>query len=159
MEHRIRAAGILISDASVLLVKVKDSTGEYWIPPGGGFEAGDLSTKQCLRREFREEAGIEIEAGELICVREFLEASPQRYNAEFFYHVTHFSGEPHTDNLKGLNDEAFIQHVEWVPVSRLAELRTYPADIAELVELIAAKQFSVHLGSYRQGNDEETNHL
>ncbi|WP_073605978.1 NUDIX domain-containing protein [Vibrio aerogenes] len=159
MEHRIRAAGILISDASVLLLKVKDSTGEYWIPPGGGFEAGDLSTRKCLQREFLEEAGIEVEVGALICVREFLEASPQRYNAEFFYHVTHFTGEPHIRNLKGLNDEAFIQQVEWVPLDHLAGIRTYPADIAQLAGMIEARQFSVHLGSYRQGNDEVTNHL
>ncbi|MCE0495186.1 NUDIX domain-containing protein [Vibrio salinus] len=159
MEHRIRAAGILLSESAVLLVKVKDSTGEYWIPPGGGFENGDMSTKQCLKREFREEAGINIEVGELICVREFLETSPERYNAEFFYHVNQFSGHPHTDNLKGLNDEEFIQKVEWIPFSCLTKIRTYPADIGKLVSLISDKQFSVHLGSYRQGKDEITNHL
>ena len=35
MEHRIRAAGILVDQGAVLLLRVNDFTGEYWIPPGG----------------------------------------------------------------------------------------------------------------------------
>ncbi|MHC6527972.1 NUDIX domain-containing protein [Vibrio proteolyticus] len=159
MQHRIRAAGILVENNAVLLVKVKDLSGEYWIPPGGGFEEGDVSTKGCLRREFVEEAGIEVEIGELICVREFLETTAGRYNAEFFYHIPAYSGTPHTDNLNGLNDEEFIQGIEWVGIERLSDIRTYPADIHQLVDLVQQRRFGVHLGSYIQGNDETTNHL
>ncbi|MEI8634827.1 NUDIX domain-containing protein [Vibrio sp. PP-XX7] len=158
-QHRIRAAGILLQQNAVLLVRVKDATGEYWIPPGGGFETGDVSTKGCLRREFIEEAGIDVEVGELICVREFLETTAGRYNAEFFYHITDYQGEPSLNNLSGLNDEEFIQGIAWVPVAQLAEMRTYPADIQQLVEIIEQGQFSTHLGSYVQGADEVTNHL
>lgn len=159
MEHRIRSAGILIQDQSILLVKVRDFSGEYWIPPGGGFEIEDVSTKGCLRREFVEEAGLEVEVGELICVREFLETTAGRYNAEFFYHITSFSGTPHIDNLQGLNDEELIQSVEWVSLEALPDLRTYPADLSSVVELVEQGQFATHLGSYIQGNNESLNHL
>lgn len=159
MEHRIRAAGILIEHDQILLLKIRDETGEYWLPPGGGFEEGDGSTKGCLRREFREEAGVDIVVGELICVREFLESTTQRYNAEFFYHVRDFQGAPHLENLFGLNDEDVIQSVEWVDIARLDSLRTYPSDIKALVDWVSKQTFSHHLGSYIQGNDEQTNHL
>lgn len=159
MEHRIRSAGVLIRDNHLLLLKVKDLSGEYWIPPGGGFEPGDTSTKACLKREFMEEAALEVEVGELLCVREFLETAAGRYNAEFFYHILSYRGVPSIENLSGLNDEAFIQAIEWVPISKLRELRTYPADMPELVEMALTTSYSKHLGSYIQGADETTNHL
>lgn len=160
MQHRIRGAGILIDNDAVLLVKIHDFSGEYWIPPGGGFEEGDRSSKACVQREFREEAGIEVEVGELICVREFLEHSPKRYHAEFFYAIDRYQGTPNTDNLKGLNDEEVIQSVEWVPIETLPTLRVYPAELhGPLIEWTRQRCFSRHLGSYIQGNAEDINHL
>lgn len=88
MEHRIRAAGILLSGSKILMLNVRDFSGEYWILPGGGFETGDRSIKQSLEREFEEETGLVVNVGELVCVREFLETNMNRYNAEFFYHIT-----------------------------------------------------------------------
>tara|TARA_Y100001956_G_scaffold62168_1_gene62145 strand:- start:510 stop:992 length:483 start_codon:yes stop_codon:yes gene_type:complete len=160
MEHRIRSAGILIEDDSVLLVKVRDFTGEYWIPPGGGMEPEDRSSKACLVREFKEEAGIDVTVGELICVREFLETHTKRYHAEFFYHITGYRGTPNIDNLTGLNDEEYIQAVEWVPIAELDERRLYPKELGgELIAMIKAQRFSVHLGSYVQGKQENVNQL
>ena len=160
MKQRIRAAGILIDNHSILLLKVKDFTGEYWVPPGGGLEEGDRSSKACLVREFKEEAGLEIEVGDLVCVREFLETQKNRYHCELFYHVKSYRGEPHLNNLVGLNDEEYIQKVAWVPLSELAEKRIYPRELAhKLLELIDNQQFSTHLGSYVQGEQEEVNYL
>ncbi|MFH0266540.1 NUDIX domain-containing protein [Vibrio rumoiensis] len=158
-KHRIRAAGIIVQNEHVLLLKVKDFSGEYWIPPGGGLEACDLHTKDCVKRECLEEVGLEVQVGELLCVREFLETTKNRYNAEFFYHIWQFKGQPHTDNLAGLNDEEFIQLVDWVPVANLQDMRTFPTDLAAVVELVTHKVGSVHLGSYIQGKNETQNQL
>lgn len=160
MEHRIRAAGILIEDDAILLVRVKDFTGEYWIPPGGGMEPEDRSSKACLIREFREEAGLEVEVGELICVREFLETHTKRYHAEFFYRIESYQGVPHTENLTGLNDEEYIQAVEWVPISDLAARRLYPKELRDkLLSLLSEQNYSTHLGSYVQGDQEDVDQL
>lgn len=83
-QHRIRAAGIIIKGNALLLLRVKDSSGEYWIPPGGGLEEEDGHTKACLKRECYEEAGIDVTVGKLVCVREFLETTRNIYHAEFF---------------------------------------------------------------------------
>lgn len=160
MKQRIRAAGILIENGAMLLVKVRDFTGEYWIPPGGGMEPEDRSSKACLIREFKEEAGIDVEVGELICVREFLETHCQRYHAEFFYRITSYQGTPHIENLTGLNDEEFIQSVEWLPLEELADVRLYPVELKDkLPEMIRMQQYSIHLGSYVQGEREDVDHL
>lgn len=158
-KHRIRAAGIIVKDLQILLIKVKDFSGEYWIPPGGGLEAVDRHTKDCVKRECLEEAGIEVQVGDLLCVREFLETTANRYNAEFFYHIEAFSGEPHINNLVGLNDEEFIQTVEWVSISKLGDIRTFPTDLHSVVALVENKKTSVHLGSFVQGESETTNLL
>ncbi|WP_026960208.1 NUDIX domain-containing protein [Aliagarivorans taiwanensis] len=158
-QHRIRAAGILLQQQHILLLKVKDHSGEYWLPPGGGFEEGDASTKACLRREFLEEAGLDVEVGELLAVREFLETTVGRYNAEFFYHISDYRGEPHIANLDGLNDQEFIQQVSWVPISQLDNLRTYPADLSTLVARAERQAYSLHLGSFIQGVNESVNQL
>lgn len=160
MKQRIRAAGILIENGAMLLVKVRDFTGEYWIPPGGGMEPEDRSSKACLIREFKEEAGIDVEVGELICVREFLETHCQRYHAEFFYRIANYQGTPHIENLTGLNDEEFIQSVEWLPLEELADVRLYPVELKDkLPEMIRMQQYSIHLGSYVQGEREDVDHL
>ncbi|MDN3609520.1 NUDIX domain-containing protein [Vibrio ostreicida] len=160
MQHRIRAAGILLKGDQILLLNVRDFSGQYWIPPGGGMEDSDQSSKHCVVREFKEEAGLDVEVGELICVREFLETQSNRYHSEFFYLVSRYQGEPHIDNLTGLNDENYIQSVAWVPVSELTEKRIYPAELKDKVlEMIKHKCFSTHLGSYRQGEQEDENYL
>ncbi|USD31660.1 MULTISPECIES: NUDIX domain-containing protein [Vibrio] len=160
MEHRIRAAGILIDNDAILLLKVKDFSGEYWIPPGGGMEEGDRSSKDCVVREFKEEAGLDIEVGELICVREFFETHRNRYHSEFFYRVSHYDGEPHIENLLGLNDEDYIQSVAWVALGDVSGKRIYPKELKDKVlELIDTECFSTHLGSYTQGDKEDLNRL
>ena len=111
-------------------------------------------------REFKEEAGLEIEVGDLVCVREFLETQKNRYHCELFYHVKSYRGEPHLNNLVGLNDEEYIQKVAWVPLSELAEKRIYPKELKhKLLDLINNQEFSNHLGSYIQGEKEEVNYL
>lgn len=158
-QHRIRAAGIIIKENALLLLRVKDFSGEYWIPPGGGLEENDGHTKACLKRECHEEAGIDVTVGELVCVREFLETTRNIYHAEFFYHITDFSGEPHIDNLAGHNDAQFIQEVEWVPIESLEQRRTFPTDLKQVAMLALQHKTSVHLGSYIQGENEILNQM
>ena len=160
MEHRIRAAGILLSGSKILMLNVRDFSGEYWILPGGGFETGDRSTKQSLEREFEEETGLVVNVGELVCVREFLETNMNRYNAEFFYHITSYTGNLSLSNLKGLNDEEYIQSVQWVEISSLKDKRVYPHDLGTtVIDVIKSKRFATHLGSFVQGSVDSENYL
>ena len=44
--------------------------GTYFSLPGGGWEAPE-SSKECLKREMKEELGIEVSVGGLACVNEY----------------------------------------------------------------------------------------
>lgn len=67
-------AAVIERDGKILIARRKagDRFGGLWEFPGGKIEAGE-SPKQCLRRELREELGVEAE------VEEFLAASRYDY--------------------------------------------------------------------------------
>lgn len=88
---RIRASGLLVRNNALLLVKIKSPvTGQaIWMPPGGGVEFGERMD-ECLIREFREETGIEIEAGRLRHVNELIK--PPYHAVEFYFEVGETGG-------------------------------------------------------------------
>ena len=91
-----------------------------WEFPGGKIDP-DESHDAALRRELREELGVEAEVGEL--VHETTHAYPDVTVALFFYRCA-LRGEPRP--LLG-------QEMRWVPRAELAALGFPPAD-TELIE-------------------------
>ncbi len=88
---RIRACGILVEAGKILLVKHEGlgSLGYFWSPPGGGCEFGE-PVSQTLKREFSEEVGLEIEAGDFAGFHEHIDS---RFHAmELFFKVKRVSG-------------------------------------------------------------------
>jgi len=61
------AAGLLFRRGKLLITQRRpnDHLGGFWEFPGGKRETGE-SFEDCLRRELREELGIEVEVGELL---------------------------------------------------------------------------------------------
>lgn len=64
---RPSAYGIIINDGKILLVKMKGN-GKYFFP-GGGIEKGELM-EDGLRREIKEETGIDVEIIKFFCFKE-----------------------------------------------------------------------------------------
>jgi 8-oxo-dGTP diphosphatase len=69
---RVRVCGLCVQHDRLLLVRHRALLGEgaFWVPPGGGVEFGE-SVPDALRREFREETGLEVRVGTLRFVHEF----------------------------------------------------------------------------------------
>lgn len=64
MKSRIIAVGLIEKDGDFLLGKKSGNVGPYpntWHNPGGGVNLGEESLEEALRREIKEEAGIEIQ--------------------------------------------------------------------------------------------------
>ncbi len=71
------SAGALIFDAAGRLLVLKPSYKKGWTIPGGQVEPGGESPWEACRRETREECGLEVDRGRLVCV-DFLRPRPDR---------------------------------------------------------------------------------
>ena len=89
---RVRVCGICIEDQKVLLINHHslNQNGDFWSPPGGGMDYSE-NAEECLKREFQEETGVEIEIEKFLFVHEYL--SPPLHAIELFFLVKRISGE------------------------------------------------------------------
>jgi ADP-ribose pyrophosphatase YjhB (NUDIX family) len=83
--------GILINDEKQLLVVDEFIRGKYYTKfPGGGLELGE-GTRDCLKREFKEEMNIEVEVKEHLYTTDFYQVSafnPSHQIISIYYLVT-----------------------------------------------------------------------
>ncbi len=71
----LRAYGILINSHQQILVSDEYIRGKYFTKfPGGGVELGE-GTRDCLKREFKEEMNLKIEVMEHIYTTDFFQPS------------------------------------------------------------------------------------
>ena len=71
----VRVYGVLFDEKNRLLVSDEFIRGHYFTKlPGGGLEIGE-GTRDCLKREFMEETGLEVEVGDHIYTTDFFQVS------------------------------------------------------------------------------------
>ena len=71
----IRVYGVLINEHKQVLVSDEYIRGNYYTKfPGGGLELGE-GTRECLKREFKEEMDLEVEIGEHLYTTDFYQQS------------------------------------------------------------------------------------
>lgn len=113
-------AGIFRKNNSVLMMRRAPSepwAGE-WEYPGGKFEHGE-DGPACLKRELREELGIDATIGDLVTVVK-IPLGPDKELELYAYEVRAYTG----DIILRVHDRA-----EWVPVSDLPGHPQLPADL------------------------------
>lgn len=122
MIHRVRAAGILVENDRMLLVRDGTlATGEpYFIPPGGGLELSDATLVHCLCREVFEETGLRMAAGEPIYIKEFLEPERDTHHVEIFFLASRSAAEP--GDAEATPDRPF----DWYTREQMAHLVVFP---------------------------------
>jgi 8-oxo-dGTP diphosphatase len=71
----VRIYGLLFDEQNRLLVSDEFIRGHYFTKlPGGGLEIGE-GTRDCLKREFKEETGLEVSIGKHIYTTDFFQIS------------------------------------------------------------------------------------
>lgn len=71
----VRVYGVLINEARQVLVSDEYIRGAYYTKfPGGGLEIGE-GTRECLKREFKEEMDLKVAIGEHIYTTDFFQQS------------------------------------------------------------------------------------
>ncbi|HXC62316.1 MAG TPA: 8-oxo-dGTP diphosphatase MutT [Nitrospiria bacterium] len=127
-ESSIQVAVALIQhDGRYLIAQRLNASplGGYWEFPGGKCMPGE-SYEDCLRREMREELGVEVEVLGLYRVIEH--AYPDRTVLLYFYRCRIMSGEP-----QALGS----QEIRWAKREELGQYRFPPANEKLIQELMS----------------------
>ena len=75
LRFNIRVYGILINEQKKVLVSDELIRGNYYTKfPGGGLEYGE-GTRDCLKREFKEEMNLEVAVGDHLYTTDFFQKS------------------------------------------------------------------------------------
>jgi 8-oxo-dGTP diphosphatase len=86
----LRVYGILINEKDQLLVSDEYIRGKYYTKfPGGGLEYGE-GTRDCLKREFKEEMDLDVEIGDHIYTTDFFQISafnPSQQIISIYYYA------------------------------------------------------------------------
>src|SRR3989344_5366646 len=127
LTFRPSAYGVVIKDGHLLL----NGFHEGWLLPGGGAEKGESMT-EALVREIKEETGLTVRHGQLLNLQESF-AWPTEVPDTYFHVLTlHFlctnpEGEISTDGFASPFEKKYLRVAEWIPFSKLGQLKIYNA--------------------------------
>lgn len=131
--YNIRVYGLLVNHRKEVLLSKEFRFGKRFVKfPGGGHEIGE-GIAECLKREFREELGIEIQNAEHFYTTDFFQVSAFAKNEQLisiYYKVQSEQSEEILQNQSSLDIADGDEHVfVWKKVEELtANDVTYPID-------------------------------
>lgn len=90
MLFNVRVYGVLLNDKDEVLVSDEYIRGHYYTKfPGGGLEFGE-GTRDCLKREFKEEMDLEVEVTDHLYTTDFFQMSafnPEHQIISIYYYA------------------------------------------------------------------------
>ncbi len=130
---RPAAYAIIVNEGRLLLLRLRH-TGKYHFP-GGGIDAGER-IEETLRREVKEETGIDIEVGDLAHFQEdffYYDPSSTAYHGLHFY----YGCRPKTTELIADDqvDDASAERPRWVAIQGL-RAEDFQVDSEEVLRLL-----------------------
>ena len=96
MTTGVACRGIVVHDGKVLLTKTKVKDRD-WTFPGGKLDDGELP-EACVKREIREETGLDVDVGDIIYARLSDLRGKKGYNTDYAV-VLYYKTEPKTFNI------------------------------------------------------------
>jgi len=130
-----RVAGLLIRDNKLFVQSDKDGVCAI---PGGHVAFGETST-DALTREFKEEAGVDINIDRLVWVEEnfWQWGAKDAHNISFYYLVSLKNNADIPDDFaKKINDNSDIM-LSWITFDEVKTRTIYPQFIKDKIENIA----------------------
>lgn len=131
-ERRISSRAIIFHEGNLILIHRKWKRKEYWVTPGGGVE-GDETLEEAVKRETREEIGIEINVGKF--VMELTRESEERISEQKFFLCEYVSGDIGSgqDAKMLASDEKDFYEVVTVPIDQLSKINIVPPQIKKYI--------------------------
>jgi len=131
---QLRVAAIMVRQNQILLVEHRKRGQRYWVLPGGRLE-GNETLEAALRRELKEELGLDARVGPLVIVCETL--APDRHVVNLLFQAEIGErAEPALDPR-----DPVLAGWQWVLTDQLPRLDFRPP-IAQAVQAVIAENFA-----------------
>lgn len=131
MQKRVR--GILINEGTIVLIKRVKEHNTYYVFPGGGVERGE-KLKTAIKRELKEELGVDTTADKLLFKRHF--DKPGINQLEYFYLCKITGGVLGTGEgpeYKPGNQYEGTREVIQLPIRAIKDLNLLPLEVKNWV--------------------------
>jgi len=136
----VRVAAVVTREGRVLLARHEKGGESYWVLPGGAVEPGE-TLAGALIRELGEEAGIEIEVGELLFVNDGYRPEAETLAVSFAARLTDSRQEARAPA------ENVLREVRWFAREELPDLDLRPHIKDELLAYLrTGKVLTPYLG-------------
>lgn len=148
---RLRACALIIRDGAILLIEYKndDDDGVHYNLPAGGLEPGETFV-EAVKREAKEEAGVEVEVGSVAFVYEY-----QPVKSKFIYGDTHSVGVTFECKLKEGSEPRLPEYpdpkqigVKWIPIIELTSIQLYPEINHDIVDYHNGNKYRNYVEEY-----------
>jgi 8-oxo-dGTP diphosphatase len=119
---RVRVSAIIINEGKILLLNHRNigPALSLWAPPGGGMDFGKDALTE-MKREVKEETGIDVIEAEFLCTHEYLE--PPLHAIELFFVATKWTGEAHLGyDPEFPADTTLLKQLKWMSPSELKSI-------------------------------------
>lgn len=146
---RNSAKAIIIQNKYILLTTNKDKDGQFFLLPGGGQQPGE-TLAEAVKRECREEVGVEVEVGRLWLIREYIGKNHEFAAYDHDVHQIEFMFEctlpPGQSPVEGSEPDIWQTGFAWLPLSKLSDYRIYPSQLKDFLGEDAADFEFKYLG-------------
>ncbi len=145
MRTNLRVAAIILDGEKILVTKMKKKDFSYYVLPGGGVEM-DETIFEAIKREVKEETGLNVLKSRLVYVKELKNKKLGR-GVEFYFYVEKYDGILR----KGFDPEekeSMLDSVEFLKLSELNELVFYPEELKDRISADKKSGFNslIYLG-------------
>lgn len=117
---RVRVAALMLMDDKVVLVRHRAGRSTYHLLPGGGVGYRE-TLEAALRREIREETGLEAHIGRLLFVNDTIDPNGSRHVVNLTFEAVVAGGA-----LSDHPEDPRVEAVDLVPASKIAALDLRP---------------------------------
>lgn len=132
-------AVVLNEQHQVLLVCNRGHSRSHWSLPKGSCEEGE-PLAQTLKREVKEETGLDVELAELAFVTEWFVAGRQEWYLQFYFHVHVLAGKAAVQP----EDDDVVQ-VRWVAPGEIRQVMNYRPWVEPLFAWLNERRPRYHL--------------
>jgi len=146
---RVSAKAVVVVDGRVLLVRHRDSEGDWRSLPGGG-QRHTETLSEAVVRECHEETGLQVRPGRLLFVRDYIAKNHEFAQEEGDAHQVELMFECELVGTArarlGDSPDEMQTGVDWVELRDLGSCRLYPRAVARILEGGVPESGPVYLG-------------